>query len=538
MCASCPQSIQVRKQTKERTTMKIKSFYIAALLVGGTTFVSCTDYEVKDPNFMPPDVVLNEDPKYNEIIEGLPEPGKMQPYKPSLTGKPYRPITVNYSSEYKPVSRWTPGETRVVAYMADYEPQVTTEADYKAITNKYGSLTTGIKFEATGRFHVTKGDDGRWWIVDPEGYPHYERSVTSVRYGSSERNRKAWMERFGSDENWIATSQAELAAIGFHGTGAFCTDTYTKIQAHNAAHPDAPMTLAPSFGFLSRFRSANGYTDPDNDSDNRLGLVLNEEAWKTFCKEYVAEVLAPYKGDANVLGFFSDNEINFSAQGSNILDRFLGIKDGDDIARKAAESFMAEKKADKVTAALNTEFAGRLAEIYYRGVREALDAFDPGMMYLGTRLHGTPKYMKNVVEACGKYCDIVSINYYSRWSPELDTYVKDWATWAGKPFLVTEFYTKGVEDSDLNNGSGAGFSVPRQADRAYAYQHFTLGLLEAKNCVGWHWFKYQDDDGNDNSGKPANKGVYDNHYQMYPYLAKFMQEVNYNVYNLVDFFDN
>lgn len=154
---------------------------------------------------------------------------------------------------------------------------------------------------------------------------------------------------------------------------------------------------------------------------------------------------------------------------------------------------------------MNTEFAGRLAEIYYKGVREAIDAFDPGMMYLGTRLHGTPKYMKNVVEACGKYCDIVSINYYSRWSPELDTYVQDWATWAGKPFLVTEFYTKGTEDSDLNNLSGAGFSVPRQEDRAYAYQHFTLGLLEAKNCVGWHWFKYQDDDGNDNTGKPANK---------------------------------
>lgn len=30
---------------------------------------------------MPPDVVLNEDPKYNEIIEGLPEPGKMQAYQ-------------------------------------------------------------------------------------------------------------------------------------------------------------------------------------------------------------------------------------------------------------------------------------------------------------------------------------------------------------------------------------------------------------------------------------------------------------------------
>lgn len=50
--------------------MTMKSFYIVALFTSGAFFVSCTDYEVKDPNFMPPDVVLNEDPKYNEIIEG------------------------------------------------------------------------------------------------------------------------------------------------------------------------------------------------------------------------------------------------------------------------------------------------------------------------------------------------------------------------------------------------------------------------------------------------------------------------------------
>ena len=105
------------------------------------------------------------------------------------------------------------------------------------------------------------------------------------------------------------------------------------------------------------------------------------------------------------------------------------------------------------------------------------------MMYLGTRLHGTPKYMKDVVAAAGKYCDIISIKYYSRWSPELDSYVKNWGEWTDAPFLVTEFYTKG-QDSDLNNLSGAGFTVPTQNDRAYAYQHFTLGLLEAKNCVG------------------------------------------------------
>lgn len=92
--------------------------------------------------------------------------------------------------------------------------------------------------------------------------------------------------------------------------------------------------------------------------------------------------------------FFPINEINFSTGGSNILDQFLKIADENDLARKAADAFMKEKGAEKVTAALNTEFAGRLAEIYYKGVREAIDAFDSGMMYLGTRLHGTPKYMK------------------------------------------------------------------------------------------------------------------------------------------------
>ena len=68
----------------------------------------------------------------------------------------------------------------------------------------------------------------------------------------------------------------------------------------------------------------------------------------TFCKNYVEEALAPYKGDPNVLGFFSDNEINFSTGGSNILDQFLKIADENDLARKAADAFMKEKGAEKI----------------------------------------------------------------------------------------------------------------------------------------------------------------------------------------------
>lgn len=484
--------------------------------------------------------------KEDETEDVLPTPLAKEQFSPSLKKYVYLPIMVKFASSNSRPIVWKEEKTRILPYLLNFTAD-TTVAHYTSVTNKYGSRTDYPKQEATGRFRTTK-IDGRWWIVDPEGYLHYNRCVTSLRKGNSTRNSQAFKGRFASDADWIATTQKELAGIGFHGTGAFCTNTYTLIQQHNSAHPDAPLTLAPSFGFLSQFKSkVGGY--PGGNSANEAGLVFYD-GWEAFCKNYVKNGdVKRYLGDRNVLGIFSDNEIDFSTGTSNneksyLLFRLLNISDANNPARKAAEGWcrnvLGKDPAvhSKIYYADNSKFAGYVAEKYYSAVKAALTEADPGMMYLGTRLHGTPKYLQHVVEAAGKYCDIVSINYYGRWSPELDTRVKDWGEWAQKPFLVSEFYTKGIEDSDLDNTSGAGFSVPTQVERAYAYQHFTLSLLEAPNCVGWHWFKYQDDDGNDNSGKPANKGVYDNYYNMYPFLGKYMKAVNFNVYDLIDFFGN
>ena len=467
-------------------------------------------------------------------------------YTPSQAFRKYRPIDIQYYGGSAPQGTpagswnpsWTTGKARIVHYMVGYEPAFKTYEKYTKWTNKWGSTKTKEHVNATGRFRVEK-INGRWWIIDPMGYFHYERSVTSFRYGSSARNSAAWNAKYGTDEKWILDTQQELARNGFHGTGAFCTNTYSKIISHNLKYPLAPLTLAPSFGFLSQFKSASKHTSA-SITEAPIALVL-EADWPQFCIDYMkGSAFEPYRNNQHVLGFFSDNEINFSANAASgkLLKIFLNISDVTDKGRMAAEEFLRSKGATAYSDELNDEFCGMLAEKYYSAVKAARDAVDPGLMYLGSRLHGTPKYMEHVVRACGKYCDIVSINYYSRWSPELDTRVKDWATWADRPFLVTEFYVKGVYDSDLNNASGAGWAVPRQEDRAYWYQHFTLGLLEAKNCVGWHWFKYQDDDGSDNSNCPANKGMYDNSYNIYPILSRFAREVNYNVYDIIDYFDN
>lgn len=54
-----------------------------------------------------------------------------------------------------------------------------------------------------------------------------------------------------------------------------------------------------------------------------------------------------------------------------------------------------------VTDALNNEFAGIVAEKYYKAVKEAVMKVDDKLLYLGTRLHGTPKYMEGVMRAAG-----------------------------------------------------------------------------------------------------------------------------------------
>ena len=68
-----------------------------------------------------------------------------------------------------------------------------------------------------------------------------------------------------------------------------------------------------------------------------------------------------------------------------------------------------------------------------------------------------------------------------------------------------------------------------------------LGLLESGNCVGWHWFRYQDNDptakGADPSNLDSNKGLVDNEYNLYKPLADAMKELNINAYRLADWFD-
>ena len=132
------------------------------------------------------------------------------------------------------------------------------------------------------------------------------------------------------------------------------------------------------------------------------------------------------------------------------------------------------------------------------------------------------------------------MNYYSAWTPAPDRLAM-WEHESGKPCLITEWYAKGMDAPGLANTTGAGWTVKTQADRGRFYENFTLGLLESRVCVGWHWFKYIDNDPTDTRADPSNtdsnKGVVSNRYEPYADLLASMRRINERAYGLVEFFD-
>lgn len=499
--------------------------------------LSCEDPQ-KELVYISPEIIFSKpgniddyntpDDNDGEDVElELPVPGSAETYPNS--NKQYQPITVEYAE--KPGQAFKEAKTRILPYLVGYAQQTKTQDEYLQSVNKYGSYTKGKKFMATGRFRVEKNPNGRSWIVDPEGYPYYVRGIASFRMDG---NISAFGKLYSSVNDWVAKSQKQFSEMGFHSVCAFGKEQGDQAVNDYNKSASSPLTQAPSFSFLSEFKNNKGISYPGQNVNLKIGLVFYE-GWEQWCKEYLnSDAFGMFRNNPDVLGFFSDNEIDFSSWGNRLLDRFLKISNKQDPAYIAAAKFMTDNgknaNASDVTDELNNEFAGICAEKYFSAIKNAVKASkDPELLYLGSRLHSLPKYNSYIIKAAGKYCDVISINYYSKWSPEKG-YMDGWKIQAGgTPFMVTEFYTKG-EDTRLDNSSGAGFVVRDQQNRGFAYQHFTLGLLEAKNCVGWVFFKYLDDE-------DCNKGLLDYNYKPYTSLTKYMSDINCNIYNLIEYFD-
>lgn len=396
---------------------------------------------------------------------------------------------------------FTPRQTRTLASFPDVKP-----IDRSALT-KYGGLITG-KQRATGFFRVEKIGD-RWWMIDPEGGRFIFTGVCSLKGPSITRSG-------------IAPALDILRSAEFRGCGGF--------SDHAAIHAaDNPLPYTVTLNLMSQFGKKLGLTHPQSGHTGYADdcVPVFEAGFETHCDEICREQLSRLRDDPWLVGVFSDNELPMPG---DLLDRMLKRPGA---PQSAARSFLGEKT--EITDELRRAFIEHVFDTYFRITTRAIRSALPNHLCLGSRFHGRALRTQGAGTAAGRWCDAISVNYYNRWTPEKE-HLANWHTWSGKPCLITEFYVKAA-DSGLPNTTGAGWLVKTQADRGAFYQNFTLALLESRSCVGWHWFKYLDNDPSDKkadaSNKDSNKGILNLRGEPYKPLLDAMRELNSRVYPLI-----
>ena len=440
-------------------------------------------------------------------------------------------------------TKYTQYPTRTISTLKGYN--ASTAAGESAKYDVYGGLMDeSMKQEATGFFYTKKIGD-RWWTFDPLGYPFYRVACVSMSPGGGTQAPAAVKAVHGTSDAWAVATTDKFQEMGYNSTGGWCSIEYlSKVEE--------PLAQTTIFYALNQYVKEAGLSMTSHGSTEMVGNVLPvfDPAFVTSTDKTVKSKLSAYNTKDYVYGWMSDNEL---PDEKTMLDSALSFDPSDSrfiYSYATAWTFMYLKTGNKdvsiedVTDDLRKEFRAMVYDRYFQVVCEALERYAPYQQFMGCRFLSGCYKDESVMRVAGYWCDIITLNYYGAWEGD-PTLMANMEKWSGKPFVITEWYAKGMDvwekDNRMTNQSGAGWTVRTQNDRGMFYQNYALMLLECKGCVGFDWFQYWDNDPDnlsaDSSNRNANKGIYSIYYEEYTELTKYMDELNNQKHTLIKFFD-
>ncbi len=384
--------------------------------------------------------------------------------------------------------------------------------------------------------------DGRAWLFSPDGKPFLSMGVNAISDGAWRAPNPTFYNpipnQYGGDpEKWFRSVEKRLNTWGFNTMGAWC-------------HPDLYRRKTP-YCVILHLSPGEGAT--------RLDAVFSEQ-FESVVKAK-ARAVEKTRNDALLIGYFLDNEIPWWGEygwkdpGQKTLLEKYALWGPDDPNKLALRAFFAERYQGKI-ADLNAVWGTRLScfealdapitlvprtrrqradalawtgkvadrffEVCVRAVKEA----DPNHLVMGVRFAGENPW--EVVEACGKWCDVVSVNHYAK-SANIDRQLLDnYHVRTDKPILITEYSFRAMENQSGDpNTKGADVTVPTQKDRAEHFTRYAIQSLDLPYVVGLHWFSWADESPQGRfDGEDSNYGLVDIHDRPYELLTKAHRSLN------------
>ena len=373
---------------------------------------------------------------------------------------------------------------------------------------------------AAGGFFRPEKVGGVWHLARQGEDPVRILSTSHIGFGgtadaSGERPQESRNKaKYASREKWAETTLSRLREWGFNTVGNPVREFKGREMPYFRY-----IQFTPRFMLEDMKDEDRWILGPMKKGTRKRFPNVFSPKWEEFCRNEAKRCATKHLEDRNLIGYFTDNELRWFGDDvtnhvSGLFDLCIAKKNGHS-AKAAAIGFLAERglaATNEIPVAVKREFLRLIAEKYYSTVSAAIRAADPNHLVLGSRLHvlgrdgvGTDLL---VVEACGRHCDVVSVNCYP-WvdlengvvwgcDSSMDGAVKMEDRWreicarAGKPVFVSE-WSFVATDSGLPCTKGAGQVFATQAERVKAAEANARLMLSEPGLIGYNFFKWCDD---------------------------------------------
>ena len=442
--------------------------------------------------------------------------------------------------------------------------------------NQFGGWAEGPKRQATGHFRVEK-IDGKWWMVDPEGYLYWSHGPVRVTPSTAITpldNRDFYFADLPAEGTPFAkfyTTRDELLYPYYVKRNIQRTYDFSSANCYRKYGEN----YYDVFADLAHVRLRSwGLNMIANSSDKKICLMDrtpyidrfelkskpiagSHDGWWPFRDPFdpsfradVHRLMAEHRQEMDDpwgFGFFVDNELSWG--GPTDLAAWTLASPADQVAKAEFQKRMQTKygEIEKLNAKWGstyanwdaflsgvqrpgagatedlTEFTLAIADAYFRNIREEFKAAAPNKLYMGCRFAGRgPEF---ALRAGAKYCDIVSFNIYARHlddfklPPDID-----------KPVIIGEFHFGALDRGLFHPGL---IKLESQEERGRVYVQYVTSALKHPNVVGVHWHQFGDQATTGRfDGENFQVGFLDCCDTPYPETIAGIREVGYKLYEI------
>jgi hypothetical protein len=367
-------------------------------------------------------------------------------------------------------------------------------------------------YAATGYFQVAQKPGGGWTLVTPQGEPFYASGIDTVAPDGS-----------GTDQTTGICPYCTTVANDFPNTAAWATSTVAQLR---------------SWGF----NTLGGFSD-DADLGSQmpyevqLSMASGDDwfapSFVTNADQVAAQDVAPLADDPNVIGYYTDSELNWGpllgTDPSNftwtILQDYLQLPAG------SPGLAVAEQYEDNPSG-----FLTALATRYFSVTTAAVRMYDTNHLILGVKAEGQ-EIEPALIKAAAPYVNVFSLEDYE-YAPGFSNAVDTvWPAYLSVqqnlanleaevniPLMIGEYSFESSE-----NTSGDPDTVPQvyetassQQQRAEEYEDYIAPLYEdTPALVGDNWFQYVDEPpgGRTGDGENSDFGMIDVDGNPYPTMV-------------------